>query len=52
MIGERTGWGIGALVADILLRGTGNDRHVVSSMHGKIEGARLWLKRSVRPSRL
>jgi GT2 family glycosyltransferase len=43
-VGERTGWGIGALIADILLHGTGKDRHVVSSMLGKIEGARLWLK--------
>jgi GT2 family glycosyltransferase len=43
-VGERTGWGIGALVADILLRGTRDDRHLVSSFLGKIEGARLWLK--------
>jgi hypothetical protein len=32
------------LVADILLRGTRDDRHLVSSFLGKIEGARLWLK--------
>jgi GT2 family glycosyltransferase len=44
VVGERGGWGIGALVADILLRGVRNDRHVVSSMRGKIEGARLWFK--------
>ncbi len=42
VVGERGAWGIGALVADILLRGIRDDRHVVSSILGKIEGARLW----------
>ncbi len=44
VVGERGGWGIGALAADTLLRGIRDDRHVVSSMLGKIEGARLWFK--------
>lgn len=44
MIGERAGWGIAALIVDVFLRGNGMDRQVSSSLLGKIEGARLWLK--------
>jgi len=43
-VGERAGWGIGALAVDILLRGTRKDRHLFSSILGKIEGALLWFK--------
>lgn len=43
LVGERGGWGAGAVVADTLVRGRAQ-RHVASAFRGKIEGMRLWLR--------
>lgn len=43
LVGERGGWGAGAVVADTLVRGRAQ-RHVASALRGKVEGMRLWLR--------
>jgi GT2 family glycosyltransferase len=45
LIGERDAWGLGSLVFDKLSGDWRKNRHVAQAWRGKIEGARLWLKR-------
>jgi GT2 family glycosyltransferase len=44
LIGERDGWGIGALAFDKVSGEWRKNRYVAQAWQGKIEGIRLWLK--------
>lgn len=45
LIGERGGWGLGSLLADMLRAGWRKERHVGQAWRGKMEGIRLRLRR-------
>ena len=47
-VGERTGWGLGAVLADALMRRTPPPRDVWGAFRGKVEGVRVLISR--RPS--